>query len=769
MNNKNNELSDEQLFKLISDEVESVEVPEELSPERIENLLNLVKDNEAKKIEVPEELLPENIEEKLELVNEKSIYENKSSIKNKWNNRKKVILRFASMAAVMFIMAGTGIFFANRDIHDDFEDGVYVRAKNNDELEEILNDRLSNRVSCLESFDQSQSSGFNYSSEGENYYTQTNTIEKNVDEADVVKTDGEYIYRAQKKHIYIVKADNGAVEVVSSIKMKDGDYIDEIFVDNDRLIVLSNNDEITYEEKVTMYTYDISNKLKPKLTGEVTVDGKASAYRKVGNYVYIFTDYNIQNEKKLIDNLPKVNGERIDADCIYVGNYVSSKKVCVSVNIRKPNKVSDKIMVVGEPSNVYMGEKAFYIYSYTKYDTRISKFVYNNGRFNAKATTLINGEIKDQFAISERDGKLRVLTTKLSKNNNIYIYDDNLKLLGELTQIAPGESVYAARYVDDLLFFVTYRKTDQLFVADISDSSNPKILGELNITGYSDYLHVFDDDHILGIGYETNENNYNLGVKLCMFDVSDKSNPKLAASLTNGGTTSQATSNYKSVLVNLERKQFGLTLDLGNGEVTYKVYGWENNDFEELLSVNLKELNKNFGKEEDGEKGVRGLYIGDYLYIVTENNIYTYDADDNFIYKDSLEFDTLSYVNASRVDNYYEMTDETGIHEFFEINNYDELYEYIRNYGQNKALESITKDMDFEKEVLYVCHETEKTSDTKGLGIVCNNARYDEQKGKIVFEKDYCTDNSLDDDLYTNDRKVVVYNKMYAVFCKNME
>ena len=70
-----------------------------------------------------------------------------------------------------------------------------------------------------------------------------------------------------------------------------------------------------------------------------------------------------------------------------------------------------------------------------------------------------------------------------------YILDNEMKLLGKIENIAKGESIYAARYVGDMAYFITYRNTDPLFVADLSNAAKPKLLGEVKISGFSDYLH----------------------------------------------------------------------------------------------------------------------------------------------------------------------------------------------------------------------------------------------------------------------------------------
>ena len=89
--------------------------------------------------------------------------------------------------------------------------------------------------------------------------------------------------------------------------------------------------------------------------------------------------------------------------------------------------------------------------------------------------------------------------------NNLYLFDENLNLTGKIEGLAQGKEIYAARYLGNMAYFVTYRNTDPLFAVDLSDDKNPKVLGELKISGFSEYLHFWGEDKLVGIGYETDE------------------------------------------------------------------------------------------------------------------------------------------------------------------------------------------------------------------------------------------------------------------------
>ena len=119
------------------------------------------------------------------------------------------------------------------------------------------------------------------------------------------------------------------------------------------------------------------------------------------------------------------------------------------------------------------------------------------------------------------------MVTTDDETNGLYILASNMKEVGSITGLAEGEQVYSARLLGDTGYFVTYEKTDPLFSVDLSDPKNPKIIGKLKIPGFSEYLHFYGENQLLGIGMDVDEDGVTTdGVKLSMFDVSDPSDVK---------------------------------------------------------------------------------------------------------------------------------------------------------------------------------------------------------------------------------------------------
>ena len=126
------------------------------------------------------------------------------------------------------------------------------------------------------------------------------------------------------------------------------------------------------------------------------------------------------------------------------------------------------------------------------------------------------------------------------------------KLIGSLTDIAPGENFQSSRFIGDRLYLVTFKQIDPLFVIDLSVPTAPKILGELKIPGYSTYLHPYDKDRLIGLGYDTLTNKYggtqNGGLKVDLYNVRDVKNPKQEATFTLGdqGSSSEVLTNPRA-------------------------------------------------------------------------------------------------------------------------------------------------------------------------------------------------------------------------------
>ena len=169
-----------------------------------------------------------------------------------------------------------------------------------------------------------------------------------------------------------------------------------------------------------------------------------------------------------------------------------------------------------------------------------------------QTSTIIPGTPLNQYSMDEdASGNFRIITSRWNpeRNTNLYILDSDMKLAGKLENIAPKENFQSSRFIGDRLYLVTFQQIDPLFVVDVGNPTDPKILGELKMPGYSTYLHPYDANHLIGIGYDTQDSGHggvmNGGLKVDLYDVSDLKNPRQQYSLTLGdnGSTSDALSN----------------------------------------------------------------------------------------------------------------------------------------------------------------------------------------------------------------------------------
>ena len=194
------------------------------------------------------------------------------------------------------------------------------------------------------------------------------------------------------------------------------------------------------------------------------------------------------------------------------------------------------------------------------------------------------GYLNDSFSIDEYDGYLRMVVTR-GKTNAVYVLDQKLKLTGKITNLAKDERVYSARFLGDTGYFVTYKETDPLFSVDLSNPKNPKILGRLKIPGFSNYLHFYGEDKLLGIGMDVDKKgDVTDGVKLSMFDISDKKNVKEEHKYTLKDVYSTDVEwDYKAALIDVEKNIIGFPAGGENRQMYYLFSYTEEKGFQTAL------------------------------------------------------------------------------------------------------------------------------------------------------------------------------------------
>lgn len=496
-------------------------------------------------------------------------------------------------------------------------------------------------------------------------YSETNVQVEGVDEGDIVKTDGTYIYVASNYtgKIRIIRPLGSKMELVGEVTdasdYNRSDGIAEFYINGTDMTVIRSGygmpDKRGYEGRPTtsIQTYDLSKPEKPKLAGTVVQDGHYSNSRRNGDYVYVFTNYygELYASKRDVEQyIPMVNGETIPADCIYLPERISNPEylVVTSVDMKEPDKPVQTKGIVASGQNYYVSPENIYIAS-SKYDyranqydyTELLKFSYRDGRIRFTAHSNVNGYLNNQFSMDEYQGNLRLVST-LSRSggvttNSLYILNEELKVIGKVEDLAPNEQIYSARFMGDVGYFVTFRNMDPLFSVDLSNPKKPKVLGELKITGFSEYLHPYEEDLLLGIGREMDPNSGNYeGLKLSMFDTSDLTDVTETQKMVEEAYQySTAWDNHKSVLISPGRNLIGFTVenyDYNKREwgCNYVVYSYDKKKgFIPKMSFEL-DLNGDYYM-------TRGLYIGDWLYVVEDSRLNAFSLGD-FTHRGELKY-----------------------------------------------------------------------------------------------------------------------------------
>lgn len=520
-------------------------------------------------------------------------------------------------------------------------------------------------------------------------FSDTNIQEQGVDEGDIIKTDGKYIYILRTDlSLAIVKADGRNSDTVSITDLSAGNdaRIQEMYLDGDTLSVIlteyvsslnSEDDYIYYsssKNQVRLITFDISDRSSPVQTGAVTQDGSYSDSRKAGSYIYLFSRYypDIRDTWENSTIMPRLNGETVPAERFYLPETLNDSTYLVisSLDTRKPDRITDSRILVSGASGFYVSTENIYItnenYDSAATRTEIAKFHYADGKITGAASCTVPGYLNNSFSMNEYNGSLRVVTTyygdayneirdfvsritdeyfeeNWTEHNALYVLDENLKQIGAIEGLAEGETIRSARFFGDTAYFVTYRQTDPLFSVDLSDPANPRILGELKVSGFSSYLHFYGDGLLLGIGYEGEEETGTItGVKLSMFDVSDPSGvTELHRFVLPGITWCPAIEDYKSILVSPEKNLIGFYCDN-----RYMVFSYDKeNGFTRKL---LYDFYADMLTDQAEYNTLRGLYIGDDFYLAGNTFLVIFDMEKGFRQEDVLEIGAADLASAGQ-------------------------------------------------------------------------------------------------------------------------
>jgi uncharacterized secreted protein with C-terminal beta-propeller domain len=518
-------------------------------------------------------------------------------------------------------------------------------------------------------------------------YSDTNVQVQGVDEADRVKTDGQHFFLTSFDSVNILNAYPASeLSNLSKISMREVLGLDEhysvwingIYVLPQKLVVIASiagpyqyyNSSVSApmtsmiwrmpQEKSVVAIFSLVDIVNPILLKTFGLSGYPITSRMNGECVYVLSQQYICDSTNPAtpqiyedDAVVGLGASKIyyDPSSTDITSFVNL--MAVDIGLLESNYTS---VLAGYTSTVYMSQSSLFLTfqkmeggwpvfmegnltisesSQPQYMTSIYRIDINGLSLMPAARGDVPGWLLNQFSMDEKDGYLRVATTSgwVDSTNDVYVLDSKLNITGSLEGLALNERIFAARFIGDMLYLVTFRQVDPLFVINLTDPANPRLVGELKVPGFSAYLHPVDADHLIGVGM--------LGgsVKVSLFDISDPELPSEVSNVTvPGWSYTEALWDYKAVLYDPEQKLLVLPITSMNNRT------WHSESAAYLFKINGTQI-ETAGMLVVGsnEYLMRAHYIGDYLYTITDTTIRAYQISDmelvrEFVYQDWNEY-----------------------------------------------------------------------------------------------------------------------------------
>lgn len=498
--------------------------------------------------------------------------------------------------------------------------------------------------------------GSDSQNKGDGDYSDTNNQVSGVSEGDIVKTDGSYIYCLSRDRdgIFIFRVlEDGKLETESvtaleaeAFKDKNGNSysrrVSAMQLWNDRLAVIysviGSGSEILWQSSMTrteIIVYDITDRHAPAVLSRLSQSGTMRTSRLINGYLYVvgnMTVYSDYDKDDVYTYVPSVeyNGKNqpVKPDEILICEYAhfATYSVLSGIDLRNGQMLSSKA-VLGGNSDVYASAESIYlareVYAGAGggVNTELMRFDLSDGVLSGAVQGSVPGRILNQFSMDEYNGYFRIVTQDIItggdyRGNGIFILDGGLQTVGSIVDISPDERIKSVRFDGELCYFVTFRNTDPLFAVDTSVPESPKVLSKLKIPGFSVYLQTYGQDRLLGIGYEADEvSGGTTGLKLSMFDTSDKTNVKeLHRLVISDIYYTSAGNEHKGVLADAKKGMVCFPCEKG-----YLVYSYD--DADGFTKKGVIEADWGFVGY------MRGLYIGDTLYVLCGRSIGVYSLE----------------------------------------------------------------------------------------------------------------------------------------------
>ncbi|HBN10395.1 MAG TPA: hypothetical protein DD392_00175 [Ruminococcus sp.] len=482
-----------------------------------------------------------------------------------------------------------------------------------------------------------------------------------IAEADIIKANSECIfYLDTNANLISIPVDSSTgifgEKEVTYLADDDFYYPEEMYLNDNLLTVIVSSDNTT-----VVFVYDISSDV-PELKDSYYQSGIYSDSRMKDSILYLTTNqfvyYScIENEKNYTEYIPTCGNACDDMQCIpsddiYIpdgwdntSDSVNYVNIC-GTDINNVSEPVSMISIAGYNGEMYCSDDNMYI-TQTKYSdyTEITRFSFADGVINPEASGTVDGYVLNQFSMDEYDGYFRIATTsntnsyndaetwRFSRSNNIFVLDMDMNTIGSVTGIAETESIKSVTFSGNTGYIVTYQQTDPLFAIDFSDPSNPVITDEFKINGYSSFLYQWNDGLLLGFGIDADENGIELGLKLTMFDVSDNGDLKECGTYKLSGeyahsVMSEAVYDRKALLLSRDRNIIGFPVMYseygGKFVYSYNIFSYNDGEFSEKGVLYTSDESEYYNNGYDFR---RGIYIGDYIYAISDREIVSADIN----------------------------------------------------------------------------------------------------------------------------------------------
>ena len=336
---------------------------------------------------------------------------------------------------------------------------------------------------------------------------------------------------------------NGTPSILQTLKV-DGDFVTSRAIDGTARIVLRSNPQQTFP---FVYPAGPSGEDRAKESNR-----QALLESQLGDWLPSYTLTDSDGNEISTGLLPECS--RVQAPTEFAGFGVVSVLTLPIAGAIDPLNTS-AVLAPGE--TVYASASSLYVTTTTWLDnndstdqplwqdawdqrqTSIHRFdISSPAGAGYVASASVPGDVRDQFAMSEYNGHLRVVTSTGqpwddSSETTLHVLEvgpTSLTEVGSVGDMGNGEAVQSVRFDGDVGYVVTFRQVDPFYTLDISDPTNPQVVGELKLPGFSSYLHPIGDSMVIGVGTAADLDGRTTGAKVSLFDVADLSNPVEIAS-----------------------------------------------------------------------------------------------------------------------------------------------------------------------------------------------------------------------------------------------